>query len=213
MSSIDNDEQYPGNSYMEAQRKTTITKIDSEETKPQTVKKPLVKGREKKKSFAKRFAESFFIITKEDIEEKLLTEWLVPGIKNMIEDAVHMVLFGGKSRAGYRKDENGNRLRVVSYDKAYDDNRSRGVISPRRNRKPELIFDTRDDADTVLETLFEYLEDYHRVTVKDLYTLADMPTDYTMNDWGWYDLSSAKVIRVEEGFLLDMPKVEVIKRR
>ena len=207
-------ENLPGNSFTEnSQKKILITRNNSDERASPKPQQPVATGREKKKTFVKRFAESFFVITKDDIEDKLLNEWLVPSIKNMIEDAVHMFLFGGRSRSR-RRDDGDGRLRVVSYDKAYDDNRSRSSSSSaRRNRKPEIVFDTREDAQRVYDAMYDYLDRYDRVPVKELYSLANMPTDFTMNDWGWFDLSDMSIVRVEEGYLLDMPNTEPMKRR
>lgn len=206
-------EQLPGNSFIDNTQKKSITRNISEERDSSKPQQAVATGREKKKSFIKRFAESFFVITKDDIEDKLLNEWLVPSIKNMIEDAVHMFLFGGRSRSR-RRDDGDNRLRVVSYDKAYDESRSRSTSSSsRRNRKPELVFDTREDAQRVYDAIYDYFDRYNRVPVKELYSLANMPTDFTMNDWGWFDLSDMSIVRVEEGYLLDMPTTEPMKRR
>lgn len=207
-------DQLPGNSFVDnSQKKIVMSRSNPDEREPSKPQQAVATGREKKKSFVKRFAESFFVITKDDIEDKLLNEWLVPSIKNMIEDAVHMFLFGGRSRSR-RRDSDDNRLRVVSYDKAYDDSRSRpSSSSARRNRKPELVFDTREDAQRVYDAMYDYLDRYSRVPVKELYSLANMPTDFTMNDWGWFDLSDMSIVRVEEGYLLDMPNTEPMKRR
>lgn len=207
------DEQYPGNSFRDDSR-ISVVPIGEGRRKPENKEiAPVAKGKEKKKNFGQKFLENFFVISKDDIEDRLMKEWLIPGIKNMLEDAMHMILFGGRTRSGSRNVE-GDKIRVVNYDKAYDRGESRGTAAlSRRIRKPELIFETREDAEDVLRTLFEYLEEYHRATVKDLYALADMDTEHTMNNWGWTDLSDAVVVRVEDGYLLEMPKVKAIVRR
>jgi len=58
----------------------------------------------------------------------------------------------------------------------------------------------------------EYLDQYPVISVADMYDLANI-TDfpYTYNDYGWKTVASAKVVRVNEGYLLKMPIIVPIK--
>ena len=202
-----NKEEYPSNSY-NVQKQSISTRGEGESRSKKDVR-PIATAKEKKRTLTQRFADRFLSFTKEEITDRIIDEWLFPGIANAIEDLIHFVLFQGQGRPRRRRD--GDRLRRVDYSSSYDDNRRDSYLS-RRTRQPELIFDTRDEADEVLNTLFDILDDYSRVTVKDLYSLADMPTDFTMTNWGWYDLSEATILKCSEGFLLQMPKIQEIRR-
>ncbi len=202
------EELYPGNSY--SVQKQPLTKR-SESEKKERRQKPIAQAKEKKRTFGQKFADRFLSITKDEIQNRLIDEWLFPGICNAIEDLVHFILFQDRIRPGSRRDRDDGRMRRIDYNGRYDESRREPYLN-RRTRQPELVFDTRDEANEVLETLYEYLDDYRKVTVKDLYTLADMPTDFTMTNWGWYDLSDAIVLRCDEGFLLRMPKIQEIRR-
>lgn len=205
------EELYPSNSF-NIQRQP-ITKTDGSKQSKSDRNKVVASGKEKKKTFGRRVLDSFFTVTKEEIQNRFIDELLIPGIKHSLEDFVHFILFQDRLRPSRRRDRDDDRggLRRIDYSGRYSDEVRDSFIS-RRAKQPELVFDTRDEAEEVLQTMFEYLDDYKRVTVKDLYTLADMPTNYTMTDWGWYDLSDAVVLRCEEGFLLQMPKVRDIRR-
>lgn len=205
-----NNERYPSNSY-NVQKQQIATRSDNGVARTKREARPIASGKEKRRTLAQRFADRFLSFSREELETKIIDEWLFPGIANAIEDFVHFILFQGHGRPRYRRDRDEGRLRRVDYSGSYDDSRRDSYLS-RRTRQPELVFDTRDEADEVLQTLYEYLDDYHRVTVKDLYSLADMPTDFAMNSWGWYDLSDATILKCSEGFLLQMPKIQEIRR-
>lgn len=210
MDSKDRDEQYPGNSY-NVQKQSIATRNDNA---PSSNKErgPIASGKEKKKSIGQRFIESFLSVTKEEVQTRLVDEWLIPGVKHALEDLVHFILFQDRLRPGGRRSRDGDGLRRIDYSGKYDDRDRESSYISRRSRQPEIVFNTREEAEEVLEALFSYLDDYRKVTVKDLYSLADMPTSYTMTYWGWYDLSEAIVVRCEEGFLLKMPKIQEIRR-
>lgn len=92
----------------------------------------------------------------------------------------------------------------ISYKSYYYDNRS----------KDDLVFDTRSRAEKVLNYMNEIIDKYGVVTVADMYDLADLaPTNYTDNLRGWTSLRNAKVVKVRDGFKIDLPRpLEVIRR-
>lgn len=205
------EQRFPPNDYTSI--KPRAQDIPSGDKKKDEIK-PVARGKTKKKTFGERIAENFLATDREEIKEHLLFDWLIPGIKNAVEDIIHMLLYGEATDPRIRRKRGESRVERVPYNSIYDGKRRRDdeYIPRKRNRSPELIFDTRQDAEEVLSTLFEYVDDYGVATMKDLYSLADMPTDHTMYKWGWYDLREATVVKVREGFLLKMPKAEPIER-
>jgi hypothetical protein len=197
------DEKLPGNSYIKKEENKEKTRTD----------KPVAKGKEKKRTVTEKLMENLLATTKKDVRDYIIFDWAIPTFKTMIEDTVHLLLFGERSRGSIRRDRGESRIRHFPYDRSYDgDDRGRDEYIPRRSRQPELIFDTRGEAEDVLDAMYDILRDYKRVSMKDLYSLADMPTDYTMTYWGWYDLRDASVVKVREGFALKMPRAEDIRR-
>ena len=82
-------------------------------------------------------------------------------------------------------------------------------------RKIRLTFQTREDAMEVLDDLREELEmtkDYY-VSVRTLYSLADLPTNSAMLNWGWYDLEDCEITREAENYILKMPPAEYIRNK
>ena len=52
----------------------------------------------------------------------------------------------------------------------------------------------------------EAIETYQMVSVADLYDLVGVTGDYTDNKYGWTNLRNAKVVRVRDGYMIDLPK-------
>lgn len=214
-------EEFPGNSYtsIKPRKEDDILKpVDKDEKKS--------KGRvkEKKKSITERIADNFLATDKEEIQERFVFDWLIPGIKSLIESIVHMILYGDASVGDgrIRRSKGESSLRKIEYNSIYDERRRRddAYVSRRGSRHPELIFARRIDAEQVLSGLCEYIDDYGKATMKDFYNIVfdvtegeiDIPTEYTMTRYGWTDLSAASVVHVRDGYLLRMPKAEVIGR-
>ena len=75
-----------------------------------------------------------------------------------------------------------------------------------------MYFDSEEAKDDMAE-LRERLRESERgyVTVRELYTVAGLPTNSTMFNWGWYDLEDMDLVRDGDDWILEMPKAEVIK--
>ena len=52
----------------------------------------------------------------------------------------------------------------------------------------------------------EIMEEYHIVRVADLYDLVGVTGDYTDNNYGWTNIRNAKIVRVRDGYKIDMPR-------
>ncbi len=162
----------------------------------------------RKKSETKKF---FNIFAPEDtglVKNYILMDVIVPGIKNAIADAVSIMLFGEAGMAGRRKDGHSR----ISYQKCYNDRRDdrRDYGRPRGGigfEYDDIIFETRGDADLVLDQLESVIATYGIVSVADLYDLAGVTCrNYTANRYGWSDIRTAKIVRIHDGYILQLPK-------
>lgn len=195
---------YPDNSHSARERKQDgasppdkkLDKVVSGETKT------------RKKSEVKKFANIFVPEDVDNVKSYILMDVIVPGIKNAIADVVSIVLFGEAGRLGGRR-EKGSR---VSYQKYYDDRRDdrRDYGRPRAAAGFEfddIIFESRGDADLVLDQLESAIANYGLASVADLYDLAGITCrSYTANKYGWTDIRTAKVIRLRDGYTLQLPR-------
>lgn len=60
-----------------------------------------------------------------------------------------------------------------------------------------VVFDSRGDAEMVLQSMDEILSHYGVVSIADYYELCDIDdANYTTNKYGWKDIRNAQVVRV-----------------
>lgn len=209
----------PNNRYNIVENKKKDEKSERREVKS------VGNGRKKKKSVMKRLTANFEDMEKVSLKEKIVDDALVPGIKELlsdmvggllatisdtVEDALDITLWGEKrGKKGKKGKKNGSK---VSYSSYYDDKNDRK--SSKKGKKKydidEVWFDTRKEADEALSELIEMTEDYEAATVADLYATAGEEYDFTDEKWGWKDLSAAYVSRGREGFMINLPKPEVL---
>ena len=211
------DEKFPPNRYTDV--KPLAKRKEDAEKDGGDVKKGHVL--EKKRTLGERIADNFLASSGGEIKEHILFDWLIPGIKNVVEDIVHMILFGDSapdSRLVRSRGE--SRMQTVNYNTIYNNKRraTDEYIPRKASRQPELIFTRRSDAEQVLNGMLEYIDDYGRATMKNFYNIVFevsegeiyVPTDFQMTRLGWYDLSQATIVKVREGYLLRMPRAEGI---
>lgn len=72
----------------------------------------------------------------------------------------------------------------------------------------EIIFDTRINAEALLDQLKEIIDKFGFCTISDFYDLVGLPPKhtYTINDFGWKTLDKVTVARVRNGYTLNLPK-------
>ena len=80
-----------------------------------------------------------------------------------------------------------------------------------RKNVDNILFDSRETAENVLEASKEIINKYGVVTVADMYDLAGLDAPYTGQKYGWVDLKEAKIIRVRQGYELVLPEIAPIK--
>jgi hypothetical protein len=182
-----------------------------EEPKTETPAKKLdrvVEGKivRRKKPLGKRLREAFLGGDNRSVLEFVIQDVIVPNIRDMVFEAgqqgLERSLYGDSvpfrrgigSRPGDpRRMTNYNGIaRGPARDRVEERQLSRRA---RANHDfGEIIIPTRPEAEAVLEGLFAVLDEY----------------EVTDRKWGWTDLRGTDVLRVREGWLLDLPRPEVI---
>lgn len=209
-----NEDRFPSNSY---------TKSSLQQgAKPQKPKvEKVVSGRvgQKKKSLGQKFTETFLAADIRSTAEHICFDVLIPAAKetlsNMLNGAVDMMLFGERRPSRGRAGSNGSRV-FVSYNDYYDrSDRRKGESAQQRRPRANDIFEplcfaVREDAEEVLDSLVDMIQEYQEAAVSDLYSLAGLPSDHTKERYGWYNLAEAKIEPTREGFLLRLPKPVVL---
>ena len=76
----------------------------------------------------------------------------------------------------------------------------------------DIVFQTREDAETALSSMEDVIKQYGVVSLADVYDIAGRVTpSYAANKYGWKSLENAKVVRCREGYFIEVPKATEIK--
>lgn len=139
--------------------------------------------------------------------DNVVHEVLLPSLKDMLYEAVtegaNRVIYkeGTRSRSTIARTKNGR----TNYNSI-----SKG---PRFSKKDHnmmsferLTFNTRAEAQQVLEDLYSAMSQYGVLTVAEFYDTAGFTSNrFTDENWGWISLRGSRVIRTNEGFALQLP--------
>lgn len=138
------------------------------------------------------------------VMEEVIGPMLLDGLRDAIYAATDYILYSGESNRS-----RGSRKGYTNYGKKSQRGKS-GKISRKPPNSASYYFThkTRQDAERVLEKMRDVIESRDFVTVLDMYAIAKrQTTNYTYDDWGWYDLKSAMPRRADNGeYYLALPK-------
>ena len=70
----------------------------------------------------------------------------------------------------------------------------------------EIIFNTPQDAETVLDKLCEKIYEGGYCSVADYYDACAIDSLFIDTKWGWDNLASVKPIKVRDGYIINLPK-------
>lgn len=183
---------------------------------------------QRKKSLGRRFKETFISgADSKSVFEYVSFEILIPAAKDLFLDAMNAGMerkFFGEARSagrrGYGRSGGGHTAynRMGSSRPSMNDIFRRDdprTLSPSRRARAnhdfgEIVLETRAEGIEVIDSLFELISKYEVATVSDLYDMVNVDSDFTDNRYGWVDLRGADVVRVRDGYLLNLPRPEPI---
>ncbi len=207
-------DEYPSNSHGESPY--TKREVVPSEKKIEQVTVNQVSKR--KRPLGKRFVESF---TGGDDARTVIgyvvLEVIVPATKDAIADAVSQFVersLFGEARSASRR--TGTRPGYTNYSRYSQTGRReepREISRTARARHDfeEVVIATRPEADQVLSKMLEVIERYNVLSVADFYDLVGITASHTDNKWGWEDLRGVGIVRVRDGYLLDLPKPDPLR--
>ena len=173
----------------------------------------VVRGKVKtKKNEVRKWRDIFLSDDTANVGNYIVMDVLVPSIKKAIYDIVvnslDMSLFGGRGGSGGGRRTIGDRSSSRDYNSI--SRRDREERSYNRNTRDhvyeDIVFETRADAKEVLEGMDECMEAYDFVRVADMYDLAGLTCEHTLNNYGWTDIRNAKIVPVSDGYIIRMPR-------
>lgn len=168
----------------------------------------------KKKTELAKIADAFIAEDPKSVGSSLISDVVIPGIVNLLEDlvvkGVRMLLRGDAGRSSSKRDSIAGK---VSYRKYYDerDERPSGRVNRAVYEYDKIVIPDRAEAIEVLERLKDQLETYGEVSVGDLYDVIGVTCDFTAYNYGWVNLHNAEVVRASGGYVIKLPKVLPLK--
>lgn len=173
----------------------------------------------RKPSLGKQFSHTFMGGNANTAFQYMIVNVAIPSIRDMfveaLQEGVARLFYGdGVGRRGGARPGGPSPYGRVQYNQPV--NRPQAAVQqvlPRQVRArhsfDDIIIPTRQEAEEVLDRMFDTLSQYDSVTVADLYELTGIQSSHTDHKWGWVELRGASVGRVRGGgYLLDLPDPE-----
>lgn len=175
--------------------------------------KRITKGKveKKSKSLGQRMKEEIVSEDSKSVADHLIWNILVPSIKDtlvdLVKNGIETLIYGGASSSNDRGSRYGGRSHVTTYDSYYNNRRTYNRAYSRRTSDLEdILFESNAEAEKVLLTMCDMLDEYDFVTRGNFYELVGESTAPSDFRWGWDNLRSARVERVRNGYIIKMPR-------
>lgn len=169
-----------------------------------------VRVKRQRKGNLEKAAEIFTGQDLNSVKEHLIKDVLFPNIQKLLYDTItngaDTIIYGGK---GKNKRSDGTR---VSYWRSYDSGSGSNNETPTYSGRgiynfENLLFEKKQDAEAVLDSMQEIIDQFGVVSVADLYDLADVTIDNTTaSNYGWKSIASAKSVATPDGWILSLSK-------
>lgn len=177
----------------------------------------------RKPGLGQRFRETFIGGTARGAAEYVVTDVVVPTIRDLIFEAFQSgleKLVYGESRVRHRGTSMSSDYSAVgrvnyagmSTNKPAQ-TRTLSQRSRARHDFGEIVIQNRMEAEEVLGIMYEELSRFGQVNVAVLYELCGIQSSHADHNWGWNALRGAKVVPTRSGgYLLDLPEPEPLSR-
>jgi hypothetical protein len=188
---------------------------------------PVVTGEviTRKKGFLSKWNNSMLAENREGIFQVIVADVLIMGLKNVLVDAVSTfsdsvslavkrAVLGETASPGarfgrptpyYSYSRGGTRSQAPAYGERVISQRARA-----QHDFGEVILSTRGEAEDVLDALRTRISEYGVATVSDLYDVLGISDRHVDRRYGWDDLQFAGVKNVRGGYMLVLPRTQLL---
>ena len=151
-----------------------------------------------------------------DVKEYVIFDVIVPAVKNAISNAItggiDMLLFGERRSDSSRSSYSRGYTSYSSRSTSRSDSSRQGYRRSSLFELDDILLPTKLDATSVIDNMFNILDEYGVVSVADYYALVGEPSNYQMNAWGWENLNNIYTQRTRSGeYKIILPKPVNIK--
>lgn len=159
---------------------------------------PKLEGEVTKRSWFQKFLQEEM----PQVMRFIMTDVVLPAVKDVISEAasgaVDMLLYGEKRTASARVRSTGR----TSYNAIYDNRAGSGLrtVAPVRDDPfAELVFSSKNDAQTVLTSMGDAIAQYGSVSVSDVMDLLHQTSTFADQRWGWTKMEGFRILRLSSG--------------
>jgi hypothetical protein len=179
----------------------------------------------RKKPLGRKVKEFIVGDDSKSVLQYMIHDVVIPGIRDTVFESVtqgfekrlYGEVRGGRRRGGSAMGQIFGNATYNAYNR-YSASSSTLRPDPRQQGTPnrrgraqqrdlaEIIFETRVEATEVLDAMIAIMDQYGNVSVPDLWDLIGRTGEPTDEKWGWTDLVGTDIVKVHEGYLLDLPR-------
>lgn len=177
--------------------------------------------KKRRRSLFKRFGDIFFTEDVGDVKTYLIYDVLIPAVKEniaeLINSAVSMIFFGEASRRRTGKpivgSTTGSRFNYNAISQPARKERMPNYARSSMARDfDDVAFESRAEAELVLDQMLDAISNYGQVTLLDFYDFCGMSTSSTDAKYGWTDLHTARVVgSPSRGYSIDLPSCRALR--
>jgi len=174
----------------------------------------------RKRGLGKKFKETFVNGDARSVGDYIVFDVVIPSMKDMFVEAFEggmRRLVYGETHKRHNTSSGYSGLGNIAYNAinkptaAAPGPRSLSRRARARFDFDDVIIQTRQEANEVLDRLYEELSRYGSVSVGVLYELTGIESSHTDMKWGWTDLRGSKALPLRGGgYLLDLPDPEAL---
>lgn len=143
----------------------------------------------------------------------VIADAIVPTLKDalvsIITNGINILVYGDSNSSGSSRSTASIYFGPTNYNRISTDRKTGGRPNTRnKNRQnfDDLIFESRGEAQLVLDELLGAINKYGVVTVLDAYDLCGEIAPYTSDKYGWMNLDNAYIERNRQGYVIRFPR-------
>ena len=173
------------------------------------------------RSASKRLLDYLFAESPKQLAVKIGHDVIVPRLKAGFEEAANSFLSGMLWGSSANRPNSGLVGRPmlrgggVNYSAISSNNPSllqarQANVSRSSGNYKDVVVPTLQEAELLLASLYDLHNQYRAVAVADLYELAGISPQISDNSYGWTSLEGARISKVRDGYLLELPRPTLI---
>lgn len=165
----------------------------------------------------RRFMDYVFAESPKEIGKKVLRDTVAPNVRMAFYQACEGLLsglvFGGNRPAGggllnmspAMRGGGFNYNAVSTAQSALQQATMANQARPNIGNYHDLAFPTAEMAELTFAGLIQAFNQYRMVAVADLWEIANMSPEPSMNAYGWHSLDGARIVSDRRGYVLELP--------